>query len=245
MSPPDYLRESKHDLKIRLDRAIATREDVIRDLRNVNSEIRAVKRLLSTQRKPTRQGKDCTRTPSVGTRDIGTSSAASRSALATRCSSRGVLPKTMVEKRDIVASEESQTQNSQPMNHNDSQWQPQPDPTISAVDISYLIPSAEPFERWMHFVTRFSDRPTRPMTVVPKVEDEPRAAHLLPLVPGRLVEGIEKDSSMKFNYRLFKKKGIRDVSRYMNKGEVSPTDPLIAALFVESQTSSSCSSDCD
>ena len=83
------------------------------------------------------------------------------------------------------------------------------------------------------------------MMVVPKVEDEPRAAHLLPIVPGRLNEDVEKDHSIHFQHRLFKKKGNRDITRYITKSDSSAAsaDPLILALFSDSDSSSS-SSDC-
>ena len=112
------------------------------------------------------------------------------------------------------------------------------------LDTSYLFPEGSAFDRWMYFLSHLATRPTKPMTVIPKIVEEPRAAHLLPLVPGRSVEDIQKDDSIQFGHRLFK----RDVTKTRRKMKAEPQDdlgvpdPLIAALFVDSDTSS-CSSD--
>lgn len=110
--------------------------------------------------------------------------------------------------------------------------------------IAYVLPKGTAFDRWMHFISHLATRPTKPMTIIPRIVDQPRAAHLVPPVPGRSVEGFEKDHTIEFGHRLFKKDITRSRRKQVNKTreDLGPPDPLIAALFEDSDTSS-CSSD--
>ena len=235
-----------HGLRLRLKEALDLRATTLSQLCKVDGEIRSISKILSTYRGNMRP---LMNNRKLFTRDCSTTSSFRSSHMVTRCSSRerSDVHNLDLEIHTFKTNDETITPCSisaltpaEPEgNREDGSLYA---PTGRSVGISYVLPRSSPIDRWMRFVTHFASRPTRPMTVIPKVEDEPRAAHLLPLVPGRAAEDVEKDCTIRFQHRLFKKKGTRDVSRYLSNDAPASADPLIIALFA---VSDSFSGDCD
>ena len=110
---------------------------------------------------------------------------------------------------------------------------------LTCSDIPTTLPqysSSDSFESLIGFLSSHALRPTKPIEIIPKFVEEPRAAHLTPLVPGRATEDVKRDSSMDFGYRLFKKSLNPDRRRFLSREPFVPTDPLIASLFIEDES---------
>jgi hypothetical protein len=107
---------------------------------------------------------------------------------------------------------------------------------LTCSDIPATLPqysACDSYESLIGFLSSHALRPTKPIEIVPKLVEEPRAAHLTPLVPGRASEDVKRDSSIDFGYRLFRKSLNPDRRRFLSREPFVPTDPLIAALFIE------------
>ena len=105
--------------------------------------------------------------------------------------------------------------------------------------------SMEPtFDRLMRFVSGYAMRPQKKLDLIPCVEEEQRAAHLTPLVPGRAVEGDQKDPKIRFKHKLFQKRMHVDNRRFIDHTKVYEVqDKLIASLFEEAESTTSSEED--
>lgn len=93
------------------------------------------------------------------------------------------------------------------------------------------FPIRSPLEYWVEFCTLFSGRPTKSLKLICPFQEKERAAHLLPLAPGRAVEGFEKDSKIKFEHRLFKRVNPVNRERFLRNPIRIEGQSSLAFLF--------------
>ncbi len=91
------------------------------------------------------------------------------------------------------------------------------------------------FDRLMRFISGYAMRPLEVMDLIPCIEEEQRAARLSAAVPGRAVEGGQRDPKIRFKSRLFQRRIPVNTRRFIDSAKVSEVeDKLIASLFRKS-----------
>lgn len=78
---------------------------------------------------------------------------------------------------------------------------------------------------------RSTSSPTREIHIVPPILTSPRAAHLLPRIPGRIADEDHKDKLIHFSYKLFRRVKKVNRDRFRIEKSHSNEDTSMAFLF--------------
>ena len=83
-----------------------------------------------------------------------------------------------------------------------------------ASDLPPQYPTRSSLERLGECLRHVCASPTEEIKLIPPIVSSPRAAHLLPRIPGRIAEESQKDKSIHFSYQLFKRVKKVDRNRF-------------------------------
>lgn len=94
-------------------------------------------------------------------------------------------------------------------------------------------PTRSSLERLGECLRHVCASPTQEINLIPPIVSSPRAAHLLPRMPGRIAEESQKDKSIHFSYQLFKRVKKVDRNRFFrfNRTHEDGKDNSMAFLF--------------